>query len=86
MADRQVTQSRKDADGDITHLCNPGQVWSPVSKADVIMHIENKLHTYYVKQKNHRSEVYVYESGGKKHLKTTPDGYTENNLDNLPDC
>jgi len=29
MADRQVTQSRKDSDGDILALCNPGEYWSP---------------------------------------------------------
>ena len=32
MAKRYVRWARKDAEGDITDLCNYGQAWSPRSK------------------------------------------------------
>ena len=48
MAERYVTRSRKDADGDIMALCNIGQYWSPRSKAGMIPHIETGTHRYYV--------------------------------------
>lgn len=84
MADRRVTKSGKDTDGDITKLCNPGAEWSPVSKADAVRHISNKIHTYYVQQPGtKRTDIHVYDG---KHLRTDPDGDDENNLDNLPDC
>ena len=46
MADRQVKQTRKDSDGDITALCNSGKSWSPRSKANAIRDIETETHTY----------------------------------------
>ena len=36
MADRQVTASGKDKDGDITKLCKSGEAWSSRLKADAI--------------------------------------------------
>lgn len=48
MADRQVTRSRKDRDGDILALCNPGQLWSPRQKRNAISDIENRTHSYFV--------------------------------------
>jgi len=44
MADRQVTASGKDKDGDITKLCKSGEAWSPRQKADAIRDIENGTH------------------------------------------
>ena len=42
MADRRVTATGKDSDGDITRLCNSGELWSPRSKADAVNDIENR--------------------------------------------
>lgn len=86
MADRRVTKSRKDSEGDITALCNDGAAWSPRKKADAIRDIENKDHTYYVDRAGHRTDVHVVNVGGKKHLRTTKDSTSKNNLDNLPNC
>lgn len=86
MADRRVAQSRKDKDGDITALCNPGQGWSPRPKADAIRDIETKTHTYFVDRAGHRTEVEVVNGPTGKYLRTVADPTSDNNLDNLPDC
>lgn len=88
MADRRVTASGKDKDGDITKLCNSGQSWSPRKKADAINDIESKAHTYYTQDRNgNRSDVHVAKKAdGSKYLRTDPNGKSEDNLDNLPDC
>ncbi|MCK5779217.1 MAG: DUF3892 domain-containing protein [Rhodospirillales bacterium] len=88
MADRKVTKSRKDNDGDITALCNDGQWWSPRTKADAINDIESNTHSYYVQQPaTSRSDIQVVNDRVKgKYLRTGPDGEPDNNLDNLPDC
>ena len=86
MADRRVKATGKDSDGDITKLCNSGELWSPRSKADAVRDIENKTHTYYVDRAGHRTDVHVVTVAGKKHLRTNADKSSQNNLDNLPDC
>ena len=87
MADRQVQQTRKDRDGDITALCNPGQLWSPRSKADAINDIETRLHTYYVLWPGGvRTEVRVVNDPKGKYLRTDRDTTPRNNLDDLPNC
>lgn len=89
MADRRVTRSRKDGDGDITALCNSGQYWSPRTKADAISDIESGNHTYYVEDNAGRSDIEVIRDAtvaGGKYLRTDPNGSCSDNLDNLPDC
>ena len=86
MADRRVTQSRKDKDGDITALCNPAADWSPRYKSSAITDIEAGTHTYYVDQAGYRTEVNVVKDPKGKYLRTTADPTSKNNLDNLPDC
>jgi|GEM_PF-487966 len=86
MADRRVTQTGKDTDGDITSLCRPGEYWSPRRKADAIADIENRTHRYFVNEAGYESEVHVVERGGRKHLRTYADATSKNNLDNLPNC
>ena len=87
MEDRRVTHSGKDADGDITALCNPGMFWSPRSKADAIRDIEGRICRYHVLVGGQRAEVIVVTApNGTKHLRTTADSTTRNNLDDLPDC
>ena len=86
MADRHVTHTGKDEDGDITKLCNPGQNWSPRPKQGAIADIESRIHTYYVQSSRGRSNIHVVNGPTGKYLRTDPDGEAGNNLDELPDC
>ena len=86
MADRRVTRSRKDDDGDITHLCNPGMSWSPRSKANVISDIESGTHRYYVRSGSNEADIHLVKGPTGKYLRTDPDSTTVDNLDDLPDC
>ena len=87
MADRRVTRSGKDKDGDITKLCSPAEYWSPVSKAEAISHIESRMHRYYVQDRyGNRSDIHVVNGPSGKYLRTDPNGRSTDNLDNLPDC
>ena len=89
MADRRVTRTRKDMDGDITALCDSGAVWSPRSKTNAISDIEGGVHTYYVRNSAGRSNIIVVRDSsvsGGKYLRTDPNGQCTDNLDNLPNC
>lgn len=86
MADRRVTRTDKDDDGDITALCNPGEAWSPRPKADAIDDIDDGIHTYYVQDSSGRSDIHVVNDPDGPYLRTDPDGSASNNLDELPDC
>ncbi len=88
MADRHVTQSRKDQDGDITALCKPGEQWSPRAKADAIRDIDNRIHSYYVTGAGGSGRVHIEVVNGPtgKYLRTKADSTGHNNLDELPDC
>lgn len=86
MADRRVTKTGKDADGDITSLCHPGMSWSPRKKREAIADIEDDIHRYYVNEAGYETDVRVITRGSKKHLQTSSDSTSKNNLDNLPDC
>ncbi len=86
MADRHVTHSGKDEDGDITKLCNPGQQWSPRARQGAIADIETGIHTYYVQSSRGRSDIHVVIGPTGKYLRTDPDGEAGNNLDELPNC
>ena len=86
MADRRVTQSGKNNEGDITALCNPTQFWSPRPKLSAISDIENAIHVYYVDRAGYRSNVQVIADPDGKYLRTTADRTSANNLANLPDC
>lgn len=85
MADRRVTHSRKNRDGDITAIGTPGQYWSPRAKADAISDIELRIHTYYVQWPEKRTEIRVVDGATGKYLRTDRDNTTRNNLDDLPD-
>ncbi len=84
--DRAVTKTRKDNNGDITALCNPGDYWSPRSKNDAINDIESGTHTYYVPWVGGRTEIRVVNGPNGKYLRTDRDSTSRNNLDDLPDC
>lgn len=86
MADRAVTRTGKDRDGDITRLCNGGQHWSPVSKATAIREIESGTHRYYVPWNDGPTMIRVVNGSSGKYLRTDKDSTSRNNLDDLPDC
>ncbi len=87
MADRLVTQTGKDSDGDITALCRPNVEWSPRLKDDAIQDINSRLHTYYVQwQGVQRTEIRVVNDPNGPYLRTDRDKTTRNNLADLPDC
>jgi len=89
MADRPVTQSQKDSDGDITALCTPEEYWSPRLKLDAIQDIESGDHTYYVPWNSGRTEIRVVRDPkvqDGKYLRTDRDDTDRNNLDDLADC
>ena len=86
MAKRQVTHTRKDKDGDILALCNPGYSWSPRDKADAINDIDNGLHKYVVSVASPEVKIKVVKGQTGKYLRSTRDSKNPNNLDKLPDC
>ena len=87
MADRQVSRTGKDRDGDITSLCHTGEHWSPRLKRDAINDIEHGLHRYYVLWRGGpRTEIRVVNGATGKYLRTDADTTNRNNLDDLPDC
>ncbi len=87
MADRQVTRTRKDTEGDILALCNSSSSWSPREKQDAISDIENKIHTYFVLWNGgQRTEIKVVNGSTGKYLRTDSDATSRNNLRDLPDC
>jgi len=86
LADRAVRRTRKDRDGDITALCDPGASWSPRDKWDAINDIETLNHTYHVPWTDGRTEIRVVDGPTGKYLRTDRDSTPRNNLDDLPDC
>ena len=87
MAKRYVRATGKDADGDITRLCNSSQVWSPRSKQGAISDIESGRHTYWVNWTGSpETQIRVVNGPNGKYLRTDRDRTSRNNLDDLPDC
>ncbi len=81
------TTDRQGPRGDITSLADRGSSWSPVSKAQAIYDIENRLHTYHVPWKTAgRTEIRVVPDPKGKYLRTDSDNTTRNNLRDLPDA
>lgn len=79
----QVTKSAKDDDRDITGLCGTG--WSH-SKTTASANIQRVRTAYFVSVGGRTVYVRVGSRNGRPYLTTAPDGYSPNNLDNLPDC
>lgn len=86
MADRAVTRTGKDDEGNIISLCNPNASWSPRKTGDAIYDIENNVHTYHVPWNSGRTEIRVVNGPTGKYLRTDRDNTSKNNLDDLPDC
>lgn len=84
MADRRVTKTGKDTDGDITSLCG---AWGSAAKATAISDIENRTHTYFVQDvRSRRADLEVVNGTTGKYLRTDPNSACSDNLDSLPDC
>jgi hypothetical protein len=87
MAERHVVQSGKDPHTGDTRLCNPRELWSPVSKALAISDIESGLNTYSVPWTDGRvTQIRVVNGPTGKYLRTDHDTTQKNNLEDLPDC
>ena len=86
MASRAVRQTKKDRDGDILALCDPGSFWSPRHKADAIRDIEFRLHSYHVPWTDGQTPIRVVNGPTGKYLRTDRDNTSRNNLDDLPNC
>ncbi len=81
MINREVTQIKKDKNGNITALCNPIALWSPKLKSMAILEIEYKTHSYYVNINDKEIDIRVVNDPVKgKYLRTDPD----NTLNKLP--
>jgi hypothetical protein len=84
---RQVTHTRKDAGGDVTHLCGgTGAGWGPVPVATAIQQIRSGAKTYFTSVGGVSAFVRVVNAPGGPYLRTDRDATTANNLDQLPDC
>lgn len=74
MIKREVTQIKKDKNGNITALCNPVALWSPKLKSMAILEIEYETHSYYVKINDKEIDIRVINDPLKgKYLQTVPD-------------
>ena len=91
--ERQVTHTVKSTvhrwetvDG----LCGPwddGEGLRGVTEQQAVYDIDNQIHNYYVQQPGmSRVEVETYWAHGAKHVRTTADQTSSNNLANLPNC
>jgi hypothetical protein len=84
MADRRVTRTGKDNNGNITSLCG---AWGSVTTATAIREIELGINTYYVQDTyGRRADVHVVNGPYGKYLRTDPSSSCSDNLDSLPDC
>lgn len=79
--DRRVRMTKKDGNGNIIALCNPGQPWSPRRTVDIIKDINGNKTSYYVKESERRKYIRVVSGTS---LKTTTDETSANHLNNLP--
>jgi hypothetical protein len=80
--DRRVKSAKRDQDGNIVALCNPGQSWSPRRAKDVARDINTGRQSYYVQEEVRRS--YVRSESGV--LRSTADAADQNSLGKLPSC
>jgi len=79
----EVTKSKKDQDGDILGLC--GTTWT-VNKTTAVATIRRDPRAYFVSVRGRTVYVRVGTRNGRDYLTTAPDGYSPNNLDDLPNC
>ena len=81
MADRRVTRLGKDRNGDMLSLCG---AWGSTPKTTAIHEIDYRTHRYYAQDgPGRQATVRVYQSGGRKHLRTDANTTCSDNLDSL---
>lgn len=81
---RDVTSVKK-KHGAITHLCNDGASWSPVTVARAIEDIRSGAIHYFARRDDSRAAIVVVSDGhGGFHLRTRADSTSRDNLDKLP--
>ena len=84
---RRVTHTRKDLDGDITHLGGGSAAsWGPVPIAAAIQQIRSGAKTYFTSVAGDAALVRVIADPDGPYLRSDPDTAAANNLDALPDC
>lgn len=88
MARRQVKCTIKDSMREVTHVGGQDNYYARFYEIErnAIYHIENKIHSYFTSVDGQEAEVLVVTINGQKHLRTSRDGTTRNNLSQLPDC
>jgi hypothetical protein len=82
---RAITSVKKTGTGNITHICNDAESWSPVAVADAVRHIQARAVTYIAVVED--SFVFidaVSDGSGGFYLRTRADRTTADNLDSLP--
>ncbi|MDN5201267.1 DUF3892 domain-containing protein [Fulvivirgaceae bacterium BMA10] len=88
MARRQIKCTTKNLSREVTHVGGQdtyGTSFYEVER-DAVYHIENNIHSYFTRVDGREAEVLVVTINGVKHLRTSSDGTTRNNLSQLPDC
>ena len=81
---RDVTSVKK-KHGTITHLCNDGASWSPVTVAQAIEDIRAGTVHYFARRDDSRAAIAVVSDGhGGFYLRTRADRTSRDNLDKLP--
>ena len=80
---REVTAVRKTAKDTISHLCNDGAPWSPVTVRQAIRDIRAGRASYFARFEDSLVEIRVVDG---RYLRTAADETKQNNLDNLPRC
>ena len=84
---REVTAVRKRGRDVITHLCQKGARWSPVTVNQAIREIQSGAVQYYTRLGDRVVPVQVVDDGrGGNYLRSQADATEQNNLDNLPSC
>jgi len=77
MAKRYVIDVWTDDMGKITHLLNPGEIWSPLSKRAAMVDITAGIHEYFMEG----SEApIIVAPGSGKHLKIAEVSTSEEDL------
>jgi len=83
MARLRVTHSQKGRGRRITGLYGPRFGFRLTR--EVVGHLQDQSHRYYVREGDWEDEVKVVEEGDKARLLTTRDVFSRNHLLNLPD-
>ncbi len=84
MAERLVTHTYRNTQGDILAIGNPEESWGQRQTEWAIDDIVREIHEYNVQGSNGLRRIYVVNGQYGPYLRTVPDSTEGNNLDNLP--